>query len=132
MVDVEPAPPVFPLAWLSPASVKAWLRLDVDDTADDADIVQCCADTEVYVETVRPDRRTVATDPDTGLPVPGPYVPDAEVYQGAVMYAARLFRRRNSPAGVELFGDQASFVSRYDADIDRALRTGPWQPSVAV
>lgn len=52
------------------------------------------------------------------------YFPDAETYQGAVMYAAREYRRRNSPAGIEMFGDQASFVSRYDTDIERALQTG--------
>jgi hypothetical protein len=54
------------------------------------------------------------------------YLPDAETYQGAVMYAAREYRRRNSPAGVEMFGDVTSFVSRFDPDIDRALQTGSY------
>jgi hypothetical protein len=54
------------------------------------------------------------------------YQPDAETYQGAVMYAAREYRRRNRPAGVEMFGDVSSFVSRYDPDIDRALQTGAY------
>lgn len=62
-----------------------------------------------------------------GVAVPGNrYVPDAETYQGAVMYAAREYRRRNSPAGVEMFGDVTSFVSRFDPDIDRALMTGSY------
>jgi len=42
------------------------------------------------------------------------------------MYAAREYRRRNSPAGIETFGDQTSFVSRFDPDIDRALQTGSY------
>ena len=60
------------------------------------------------------------------------YAPDAETYQGAVMYAAREYRRRNSPAGIETFGDVTSFVARFDPDIDRALQTGAWaRPVVA-
>lgn len=49
------------------------------------------------------------------------------VHLGAVMLAARLYRRRNSPAGVEAFSDMgASYVSRYDSDLDRQLRLGSW------
>lgn len=60
------------------------------------------------------------------------YYPDAETYQGAVMYAAREYRRRNSPAGIETFGEVTSFVSRFDPDIDRALQTGSYaRPVVA-
>ena len=63
----------------------------------------------------------------SGIPdEPGGYVPDAETYGGAVMYAAREYRRRNSPAGIELFGDITSFVARFDPDIDRALQTGAY------
>jgi hypothetical protein len=57
-------------------------------------------------------------------------VPDAETYSGAVMYAAREYRRRNSPAGIEVFGEATSFVTRYDPDIDRALQTGAYAPPV--
>lgn len=50
---------------------------------------------------------------------------------GAVMLAARLHRRRNSAAGVETFSDMgASYVSRYDADLDRQLRINSWTPPV--
>lgn len=53
----------------------------------------------------------------------------AGVKLGAVMLAARLHRRRNSPAGVEAFGDMgASYVSRYDSDLDRQLRINSWTP----
>lgn len=48
---------------------------------------------------------------------------DAAAHLGAVMLTARLYRRRNSPAGIEAVGDLgASYVSRYDADIARLLR----------
>ena len=48
---------------------------------------------------------------------------------GAKMLAARLHRRRNSPAGVESFSEMgASYVSRYDVDLDRQLRIGAWTP----
>jgi hypothetical protein len=44
------------------------------------------------------------------------------------MLAARLFRRRNSPAGVEAMGpDGATYVMRNDPDIGQLLRLGSWQ-----
>lgn len=46
---------------------------------------------------------------------------------GAVMLASRLHRRRNSSSGVESFSELgASYVSRYDADLDRQLRINGW------
>lgn len=46
---------------------------------------------------------------------------------GAIMLAARLHRRRNSSAGVETFSELgATYVSRYDADLDRQLRINAW------
>ena len=43
------------------------------------------------------------------------------------MYAAREVRRRNSPAGVQSFGDAGvTFVSKFDSDIERALHQGSW------
>ena len=50
---------------------------------------------------------------------------------GAIMLAARLHRRRNSSNGVESFSEMgASYVSRYDADLDRQLRINAWSPPV--
>ena len=66
------------------------------------------------------------TDPDTGLDV---FDADVEVFQGAVMFGAREYRRRNTPAGMQNFGDGGvSYVSRWDNDIDRALRVGAFRP----
>lgn len=112
----DPTPPVFNPVWLAPDSVKDWLRLNAQDTTDDDLIRSVCAMAEPYVERCRPE--FLAPD--------GTYTPNAEAYQGGVMYAAREYRRRNSPAGIEVFGDTASFVTRYDTDIERALHTGAW------
>lgn len=112
-----PPPVVHEPTWLAPDDVKAWLRLNTGDTAEDALVVAVCAMTEPYVQRCRPEWLT--GDP----PV---YDPDAETYRGAVMYAAREYRRRNSPAGIEAFGETTSFVSRWDPDIDRALQTGSY------
>lgn len=234
---VDPVAPSFTPVWLSPASVKEWLRINDQDTDDDDLIRRCAAMAEPYVERCRPEfavplvvEAIVRLDPDysstqlvmrvdewqsanpavplvdarghiialssdidddwgvvnpsapvqvlfrteagtvdvlplsddDGALIPArqavawltqrrplllradavppttfvatdrvaSYMPDAEAYQGGVMYAAREYRRRNSPAGVEMFGDSTSFVSRYDTDIERALHTGAWAPPV--
>ena len=114
--------------WLDPADVTHWLRLNGVAGGDDAaEVERVCVQTEIYVQRCRPDAYTGSDpDPETGEPLPV-YVPDAEIYSGAVMYAARQLRRRASPGGVESFGDVGvMFVTKYDADIERALRTGGW------
>ena len=53
----------------------------------------------------------------------------AGVQLGAIMLAARLHRRRNSPAGVEAAGELGPvYVARYDSDLDRNLQIGAWAP----
>jgi len=52
------------------------------------------------------------------------YTPDAEVLTAAVMLAAKIYRRRNSPGGMETSFDQITYVARYDPEIERALRQG--------
>jgi hypothetical protein len=52
----------------------------------------------------------------------------ARITQGATMLAARLFRRKGSPAGVESFGSLgAAYVMRTDPDIAMLLKLGSWQ-----
>lgn len=47
---------------------------------------------------------------------------------GTSMLAARFFRRKNSPAGVEAFGQLgAAYVMRSDPDIAQLLSTGSYQ-----
>ena len=115
-------PPYAP-TWLDPADVVTWLRANSSASTDSVELDRVCAAAEAYVERCRPEWWLIdPDDPDNVL-----YQPDAETYQGAVMYAAREVRRRNSPSGVETAVDgNPVFVSRYDSDIERALRTGTW------
>jgi hypothetical protein len=114
--------PEYTPQWLDVADVKAQLRLSGADTADDDLVTRCAAAVEPQVQRARPDGYPTV-DPLLAAPV---YAPDAEVYQAAVMLAARLVRRRNSPGGVETFGESVTYVSRYDPEIALALRTGLW------
>ena len=118
--------------WLDVADVKAWLRLADADTGDDDLVTMCAAAVEPQVERARPDQ-VIAPAPAgrdsrgrITAAIAGGYAPDAEVYQAAVALAGRLVRRRNSPGGVETFGESITYVSRYDPEIARALRTGLW------
>jgi hypothetical protein len=115
----------FTPTWLVPADVAGWLRSNAPGTGtpEAVELDRVCASTEDYVERCRPE----FWEADASDPPIETYVPDAETYQGAVMYAAREIRRRNSPSGMETSIDgNPVFVSRYDSDIERALRTGTW------
>jgi hypothetical protein len=46
---------------------------------------------------------------------------DKTTILGAVMLAARMYRRKNSPGGIEAVGEMTTYVSRYDSDIARLL-----------
>lgn len=94
------------------ADVKSWLRLG-DDTTDDDLVDDVVAATNAWVAQLP----TV-----TELDDPGVW-PD-DVHQGAVMLAARLYRRRNSPSGVEPFTDGAVYLPRRDGDVDALLHVG--------
>ena len=59
---------------------------------------------------------------------PPPAWPD-HVVLGATMLATRLWRRKDSPSGVETFTDQgAVYVSRNDPDVAQLLRIGNYTP----
>lgn len=56
---------------------------------------------------------------------PGATVWAADTYLGALMYAARLVRRANSPAGIEAFFETGvAYVQRTDPDVAVLLRLG--------
>ena len=60
------------------------------------------------------------------LDTPGTEWPEAVEY-GATLLGARLYRRRNSPAGVETFGQLgAVYVMRNDPDVAMLLKLGPY------
>ncbi|AKI28621.1 hypothetical protein GMA5_7 [Gordonia phage GMA5] len=55
----------------------------------------------------------------------------AHIVRGAVMLAGRIVRRRNSPAGIESFGDLgATYVARWDPDINMLLGLGGYRELV--
>jgi hypothetical protein len=51
----------------------------------------------------------------------------ANVVEGATMLSGRLFRRRESPAGVAAFGEMGPvYVMRNDPDVAMLLSLGTW------
>lgn len=55
-------------------------------------------------------------------PVDGSWAPNTTY--GALLLANKLYRRKNSPDGIVSLGDSTVYVSRFDADISRALNLG--------
>lgn len=94
--------------------VKAFLRI-TDDT-DDVDLEAVVAAVNALVRSWRCASSAVG---QAAFP--------ANVVRGAEMMAGRLFRRRESPAGVAAFGDMgAVYVMRNDPDVAMLLGLGPW------
>ena len=102
--------------WLVPADVAGFLRLPDPIPDVDADLLaDVCAAAEPVVARYRPD---LGVDPAAVPP---------DVYQGAVMLAARLYRRRNSPGGIESMGESVTYVASFDPDLDQFLRRGRYR-----
>lgn len=113
----ELTPDEWPTGWLLIADVKRQLAIDGTDEGDDV-LIQACIDAaEPEVMRARPDAQTP--------PPSATQYPDA--YRGGVMLAARLVRRRNSPAGIESFGESVTYVAAYDPDLDRFMRRGRYR-----
>lgn len=109
------------------AAALSWLGIDVDTASGpDVDAATIVAPAvRSFVESI-PDLPTVTvTDPDTLEPVTR-WADKVEL--GAVMLAARLVRRRNSPQGVAAFTEVggAAYVSRMDPDVAQLLRLGAY------
>lgn len=105
-----------PPGWLLPADVAQWLRLPDPIPTVDADLLaRIVTATEPVVARYRPDIGATAA----AIP------PD--IYQGAVQLAARIYRRRNSPAGIETMGDSVNYVASFDPDLDQFLRRGRYR-----
>lgn len=104
------------------------VQLKIDDNDDDARLEPIVAAVNVVVR-----RLPVAQGitGETGDPAADPPIPanawPADVRQGATLLAARLWKRKNSPAGVEAFGaDGAVYVRRNDPDIAMLLQLGDY------
>jgi hypothetical protein len=89
------------------ADVAGWLKLV---EVDDAILTPVVAATNAWVAALPV---LVGADPDADWP--------ADVWQGAVMLAARWYRRRNTPAGVESYADNVVYLPRRDADVSALL-----------
>lgn len=98
------------------AAVKTWLRIDATDATDDDVITAATGAANAFVARQRCYRELAEGDP----------VPD-DLHTGATMLAARIFRRRNSPGGVESFSDAAVYVSRSDPDVAALLSLGVYK-----
>lgn len=97
------------------AAVKTWLKITRDE--DDAILDLIVASVLSYVDEL-PDIRRVVIDELTGATAWA----DSTV-AGALLLAGRLYRRRNSPAGVEAMTDTGvAYVARTDPDVARLLR----------
>lgn len=97
--------------------VKATLRIAADDLRDDDELDAIVAAVNSELRTWRISEAAI----DAGAW-------PARLERGATMLAGRLFRRKNSPAGVESFGSLgAAYVMRTDPDIAMLLKLGSWQ-----
>lgn len=102
---------------ITPASlaekVIGWGSLRVN--ADDPDYGSLLVVAEAVVAYVS--SLPVVADLPTGEPLP----PTVEL--GMVMLASRMYRRRNSPTGIDsVTADGVTYVTRYDSDISSMLR----------
>lgn len=101
--------------------VIAWLgvKAGTPDTEHAATVAPAVFE---WIDALPSIRRTVVPEGETPEWTPGTEL-------GAVMLAARLVRRRNSPNGIEAFTtDATAYVSREDPDVSKLLRLGVHKP----
>lgn len=103
-------------SWLPLAGVLD--HVGVDDGSDKADAVERARSAAAaYVERMRPDLWTTVDDE----PI---YSATDDIIEAAILYTARLYSRKGSPAGVVSFGDVGATLPRLDPDIERLLGVG--------
>lgn len=97
--------------------VKVQLSIAADDVRNDAQLTAIIAAVNNVVRGLAISERAV-----------GQEAWPKRIEHGATMLAGRLFRRKNSPAGVESFGQLgAAYVMRNDPDIAQLLALGSQQ-----
>lgn len=108
-----------------PTSLEAVkTALTINDTDDDARI-QAKVDAANALIRSWPQALAAVDNTDPDAPVPGTW--PANLTEGATALAARWYRRKGSPAGVEAIGDLgATYVMRNDPDIAMQLSLGTW------
>jgi len=96
--------------------VRAFLRYAEADVSDNAELEGIAAAVNALVRTWPCCAESQGAEAFT-----------ANVTRGADMMAGRLFRRRESPAGVAAFGELgAVYVMRNDPDVAMLLGLGSW------
>lgn len=96
--------------------IKAWVKLP--DAADDELLEEIAEAVNSQVRCWRVAQAAVG-QPDW----------PQRIVRGATMLGARLYRRRNSPSGVEAFSSEGVvYVQRVDPDVAQLLQLGPYQP----
>lgn len=118
--------------WLDVADVKTFIGLTPADMIDDTALDNAAAAVEPFVERARPDTFPLV---DPVLPPVPDFTkrPGPDAYFAAIQLAARLYQRRNSTVGISAFNDLGGpvYVSKFDPDIERGLRTGAYtRPAV--
>lgn len=95
------------------ADVKNWIKIS---SADDVILTVAVAAANVFVESLpNIDRKEDGSWAET-------------THLGALLLAAKLYRRTNSANGIESFGEGgAVYVARYDSDISRMLHIDGFQ-----
>lgn len=120
MSEAPPEPPVLPVG--GPATLAGVkLRASIGDAADDAEI-------QGHVDAVNAQVRSWPV----ALQADGLEAWPADIVLGANMLGARLWRRKSTVGGVEIFGDNAlAYVRRNDPDIAMLLQLDDWaKPAV--
>lgn len=99
--------------------VRDFLR--ITDTTDDERITAVVAAVNARVRT------WPCSEASANVTEPEAAEWTANVVEGATMLAGRLFRRRESPAGVAAFGELGPvYVMRNDPDVAMLLGLGSW------
>lgn len=108
-----------PLPEEGPATVPGVkAHLGIDDTRDDARLASIVAAVNAKV------RRWPVVDPARGE---ADWIKAADAVEGSTLLSARLFRRKDSPAGVAALGaDFPVYVMRNDPDVAMLLGLGSW------
>jgi hypothetical protein len=105
--------------------LKTYLGLDPASSQDDAAMSAAVAAANAKAIEWRPD---VTLDPDTGAELDAW---PASIDQGALTYAARLYGRRGSVAGVAAFADVGvAMLPRLDPDVRALWGLGEYQGNV--
>lgn len=98
----------------TPEGVRVYLGLSEADTDTEALNLSCAA-ANAFLRRYKGDE-----PPGDGWP--------SDWVLGTVMQAAGLYRRRNTPGGVDTFGDTGMYVRATDTEVERMLRIGRYAP----